>query len=759
MVDLSSFVSRANLYLQTAAFEVQGDAREAFREELSKAGFTPPALIELGKLQRISAPNDKPHKKSGWVVYNEFSDEKHEGKVLGVGVYGSWKGHPERVTWTSRSADIMSQSERLHYMAQIELAKAARDADERQRWSEAAIEAMGIWSNATECPSDHPYLVKKKIKPAGGIRLSRESIAVPVMIEDHIASIQFIRPDGSKKFLLGGRTKGASFHIKGKEDLVIIAEGYSTAASIYEATGATVYVAFSADNLYEVASQVKRKHRARIIIAGDDDRYTEGNKGRTKATQAAEGLEIEVVFPIFKNTEGKFTDFNDLHVDQGIKAVKNFFIRDIMPDAYTKPVHDYGAYQPPVGIIRDIFDFYNATSGNKQPGFAVQTALAICSVVTGRSYKTNKENFSSLYFLNVGKSSTGKEHAKTVTEQVLAAANMEYLITGDGYTSGGAVFSALLDRPRHISVIDEFGRYLEAGSASKLGNNHQREANTKLMESIGRAHQVMRPPTYSTMTVKKDAADALKNRRVYNPSITLLTMTTPATLFKTLDINSVKDGFINRFIISISDAERTIRTHKDPIPVPESIKDWIISIENRAQNKHIAAEPPKFTVLDFSLDSLALQDNFQVYCIQQADALDKFGMAELTGRANEMAMRIAMICALSRDAEATVITAEDMNWAISYVRSCLDSTVGRLKMTISSSDFEGHKKEVLQALRDSSPEWVKFSTMNKAHPYTKHQRKYLTEILDSLVDAELIDVRQANVEGRGRPSKEFRAIE
>ena len=95
------------------------------------------------------------------------------------------------------------------------------------------------------------------------------------------------------------------------------------------------------------------------------------------------------------------------------------------------------------------------------------------------------------------------------------------------------MFSALLDRPKHLSVIDEFGRYLEAGRDLGKGNTHQREANTKLMESIGRAHSVMRPPTYSTMTLKKKDADEMKARYVHNPAITLLTMTTPDTLFRT----------------------------------------------------------------------------------------------------------------------------------------------------------------------------------------------------------------------------------
>ena len=39
--------------------------------------------------------------------------------------------------------------------------------------------------------------------------------------------------------------------------------------------------------------------KTHIIIAGDDDHKTEGNPGRTKATEAASSIDTSVVFPDF----------------------------------------------------------------------------------------------------------------------------------------------------------------------------------------------------------------------------------------------------------------------------------------------------------------------------------------------------------------------------------------------------------------------------------------------------------------------------
>ena len=67
----------------------------------------------------------------------------------------------------------------------------------------------------------------------------------------------------------------------------IIAEGFSTGASIHEATGHCVHIAFNCHNLKSVAESIRKAHPdTDLIIAADDDWKTEGNPGMTKATEA-----------------------------------------------------------------------------------------------------------------------------------------------------------------------------------------------------------------------------------------------------------------------------------------------------------------------------------------------------------------------------------------------------------------------------------------------------------------------------------------
>ena len=71
----------------------------------------------------------------------------------------------------------------------------------------------------------------------------------------------------------------------------------------------------NAGNLKPVALALKAEHHSiEIIIAGDDDRCTEGNPGRTAANAAAIAVGGLVAFPDWPNSApDTLTDFNDLY--------------------------------------------------------------------------------------------------------------------------------------------------------------------------------------------------------------------------------------------------------------------------------------------------------------------------------------------------------------------------------------------------------------------------------------------------------------
>lgn len=136
-------------------------------------------------------------------------------------------------------------------------------------------------------------------------------------------SLQFIGENGSKWFLTGGRTQGCYFAIGKCKGVLCIVEGYATGASIFEATGHAVAVAFNTFNLEAVARALREKlPEARVILCADDDVATAGNPGLTKAREAAVAVDGFVAVPDFRpDRPDSATDFNDLAKLRGAEAV------------------------------------------------------------------------------------------------------------------------------------------------------------------------------------------------------------------------------------------------------------------------------------------------------------------------------------------------------------------------------------------------------------------------------------------------------
>lgn len=749
MVDLSPHIAGINAAIIRSKENLSvDDPRSAFMDLMVSQGFSMTKGLSAGNLVRIDGPNDKKGKESGWFIYNEYETM---GSVVAYASYGDWKtGFEDK--WTSKRSSMLTDAERgqIHIMQQK--ARERADVDKALRNSEAAEKSKHIISKAPNA-TNHEYLTSKKVSSSDGLKLSSDNrLIVPMKHNEDIVGIQFISSNGEKRFLKGSKSKGAWFRIDGDGSTIFVTEGYSTARSIHEATGNTVYVCFSAGNIYEVTGYVKSKHsQSSIIIAGDDDTSTSANAGRTKAEQAADGLGVSVTFP----PQGG--DFNDYHVKYSIDALKELLRPKInKEDIYVKPEKVIDDIKRPIGVMGAIFDYFNATSGGKTYGYALQTAISVTSAVLSRSYRTNFNNYSSLYLISVGATTTGKEHIIETNNAILRAAGMDELIAGDGYTSSAAVLSTLIAKPRHLASIDELGRYLEASQSVK-GDSNRREANTKLMEAFGRCGGVIYPMNYSTMTTKKDDSKSIKNRLVYNPAITISGSTTPETFFKTIDMSSVKDGFINRFIIHISDAKRRIREHKEPIDVPECIIDWIETVTNRYGRTHVQGSESDPIIITFSKESMETVKEFQWYCLDLANKLDKYSLAELTGRSAEQSMRLSLICALSENPMTETIENRHVEWAIWWVKKCLNETIESLKVSISSSDYEGNKKKVLKDIRKRGEEGVTWAEMQEQLPYSEFKNKELKSILSSLKDADSIIDEQAKTK-RGRPTVRWVAL-
>jgi putative DNA primase/helicase len=282
---------------------------------MRSAGIEP--LVEIiadGNLHRFTVPGDKARSDNGWYVLH--ADDPAAGQ------FGCWKrGISE--TWTSKAYKSLTPAEKTAYTAKMEAMRRQRDEERERIQAECMTWCADTWEKAKDATSENPYLKRKGVH-SYGLKAFKDSLLIPLMdTVGVIHGMQFISPDGSKVFKTGTNKAGHFYKIgKSKDKTVIVCEGYATGASIHQATGHCVVIAFDAGNLKAVADGLRSKYPdMKIIMAADDDHATEGNPGLTKAREVAKAVNGKLAVPIFQDAATRGTDFNDLHQAEGIEAV------------------------------------------------------------------------------------------------------------------------------------------------------------------------------------------------------------------------------------------------------------------------------------------------------------------------------------------------------------------------------------------------------------------------------------------------------
>ena len=265
-------------------------------EAMRAAGVAPDnaTLIADGKLRRFRLPEDKPKAKSAYITLFDNGDGTHGAS------FGSWK-HGIKETWFSgKPHKELTAEEKGQFAQKMAAAKAKQEEEQRRVHANAANKAADLWHKAQTASGLHPYLTRKGVQ-VHGIKQLGEFLVVPVRnTQGQLTSLQFIDPEGEKKFLSGGQCKGCYHSVGGRPDKVLLlAEGYATASTLYEATGYPCAVCFSAGNLKSVALALNDKYpQVQIVICADADPV-----GRAAAEDAAAAVNGTWLKPDFSESE------------------------------------------------------------------------------------------------------------------------------------------------------------------------------------------------------------------------------------------------------------------------------------------------------------------------------------------------------------------------------------------------------------------------------------------------------------------------
>ena len=328
MADLTEYFGKEGLVVdKNFAFSGANKSVSDLLNEMQSHGLIVDFIDTSGELVRVPVAAgmgnrpDRSGERSGYYVYNQLDSHF-------VCIYGNWRTSLEQ-KFTSYNTNEMSASEKRNLQAKLEEAQQRREEAKKTKQDEVAIYVKEKFSSSSEV-ADHKYLNDKKVKNYGLKLTSTNALLIPVhsiiksndsgLLVSQIRSLQYIFPDGSKKFAAGGEVRGNVFligvehHLLQTIETLVVCEGYATGASIYEATGLPCAVVFSANFCLTACTRLRAITNCKFLLALDNDSSGIGEKCANEVASAVNNCLVRLPSII--------GDFNDLANEKGEEQVK-----------------------------------------------------------------------------------------------------------------------------------------------------------------------------------------------------------------------------------------------------------------------------------------------------------------------------------------------------------------------------------------------------------------------------------------------------
>jgi putative DNA primase/helicase len=320
-------------------------------------------VLDIGHFRRVRV-RDAGREKRGWYHLHELTLDT--GGSLIVGSFGVWRGNDSGTTKVKLRRDqVLSDAQQLAMRERLAADRKAADLQRKQNQARAAARAQAMWQRL-EPDGQSEYLARKQVAPHG-VRFSRAgAVVLPLLdVDGRVHGLQAIYPRGhvkakrlerDKDFWPAGLAKQGHFFPIGSPagaSICLLAEGYATAASAFEALQIPAVVCFDAGNIGHVAAALRARWPGlRLLVLADDDymgRCRQAGCGQltlvaspecqhcgkphgasnagVSAAQAAGLIErTSWVAPRFTaerplNAKGP-SDFNDLHCLEGLHVVR-----------------------------------------------------------------------------------------------------------------------------------------------------------------------------------------------------------------------------------------------------------------------------------------------------------------------------------------------------------------------------------------------------------------------------------------------------
>jgi hypothetical protein len=330
----------------------------------------------------------------------------------------------------------------------------------------------------------------------------------------------------------------------------------------------------------------------------------------------------------------------------------------------------------PEGLLSVMADWILLTSRRPNRPMAVAAAVTLLSAVCGRWLYGPTGTALNVYVVILAGTGVGKDRPLAAPGAILQAADLSRLNTSAKGFSVSALEQMMVEHPCCLASVDEIGASLFARIGHKHASTHEQGMRSVLLELWSR-DQLKGPFSTTRHAVQKGSPKVPGCVSIPRPNLTLFGASTPESFYSAVTTGSVKDGFLNRFLLCHAAPrgkaqEVSEKDGKVPLDIVKAIRGLVP--RDLGLFGHVIAPEGVFS-LDAPLDDVVRRLPWTSDDVgRRANELDEQILvamdgnpetAPLLGRVFEYSVRLASLHAVSRDGRDAKVTMSDLAWGAS----------------------------------------------------------------------------------------------
>lgn len=350
------------------------------------------------------------------------------------------------------------------------------------------------------------------------------------------------------------------------------------------------------------------------------------------------------------------------------------------------------------GLLRDVSRWITATAIIPVPELSLTAAIALVGGMFGDRALGPTRSGLNMFMTTVMGVASGKGHAPKSIVHLASAAGRPGAVTNGDPTSFAAIERMLRRNSSTVVVMDEFGLVLQDVNG-KRANAASASIRKLLLAIYDQADAVFHGRQYASAEAKPD------DTPIMGPALTVLGMTTPATLYAGLSEDSLSDGMLSRFVFIEGQGPDVIKPPRlnREVKIPQQLKaDLTRAVTSFPKGDNPLGINKIVVPFEGGEDGAAYALWSEVF-LWQSDRGWNDREHHINGRAAENTVRLATIRAVSRNPAKPAIAADDVAWGWAIVHRSIQIVTEGVNRHMSGSMTEAIRKAIVRAL-ERAPE-------------------------------------------------------